>query len=98
MDITTVFPLPVVDVTASHSIDSQNIREIGEEVTGASRLLMGLSNTGRRAATEVQGQLQLSSGRMKMPLPKNCAAHYERMKSRPAVKRVLEQEGLTAAA
>src|SRR5215467_11400867 len=61
-----VFPLPVVDVTASHAIDSKNVREIGEEVTGASRLLMGLSNTGRRAATEVQGQLQLSSGRMKM--------------------------------
>ena len=39
-----------------------------------------------------------ASGRMKMPLPKNCAAHYERMKNRPAVKRVLEQEGLTAAA
>ena len=39
-----------------------------------------------------------ASGRMKMPLPKNCAAHYERMKNRPAVKRVLEQEGLSAAA
>ena len=38
-----------------------------------------------------------AAGRMKMPLPKNCAAHYERMKARPAVKRVLEQEGLTAA-
>ena len=37
-------------------------------------------------------------GRMKMPLPKNVAAHYERMKARPAVKRTLEQEGLTAAA
>jgi hypothetical protein len=61
-----VFPLPVVDVTAAHSIDSKNVREIGEEVTGASRLLMGLSNTGRRAATEVQSQTQLSSGRMKM--------------------------------
>jgi len=61
-----VFPLPVVDVTASHAIDSKNVREIGEEVTGASRLLMGLSNTGRRAATEVQAQTQLSSGRMKM--------------------------------
>jgi hypothetical protein len=61
-----VFPLPVVDVTASHHQDSQVVRDIGEEVTGASRLLMGLSNTGRRAATEVQGQLQLSSGRMKM--------------------------------
>jgi hypothetical protein len=61
-----VFPLPVVDVTASHHQDSKIVREIGEEVTGASRLLMGLSNTGRRAATEVQGQMQLSSGRMKM--------------------------------
>ena len=35
---------------------------------------------------------------MKMPLPKNVAAFYERMKARPAVKRTLEQEGLTAAA
>jgi len=39
-----------------------------------------------------------AAGRMKMPLPKNVAAHYERMKGRPAVKRVLEQEGLSAAA
>ena len=39
-----------------------------------------------------------AAGRMKMPLPKNVAAHYERMKARPAVKRVLEQEGLSAAA
>ena len=38
-----------------------------------------------------------ASGRMKMPLPKNVAAHYERMKARPAVKRTVEQEGLTAA-
>jgi glutathione S-transferase len=34
---------------------------------------------------------------MKMTLPKNCAAHYERMKNRPAVKRTIEQEGLAAA-
>ncbi|MDB5489587.1 MAG: Glutathione S-transferase [Reyranella sp.] len=39
-----------------------------------------------------------AAGRMKMPLPKNVTAHYERMKARPAVKRVLEQEGLSAAA
>ncbi len=39
-----------------------------------------------------------AAGRMKMTLPKNCAAHYERMKARPAVKRALEQEGLSAAA
>lgn len=39
-----------------------------------------------------------ASARMKMPLPKNVAAHYERMKARPAVKRTLEQEGLAGAA
>jgi glutathione S-transferase len=35
---------------------------------------------------------------MKMTLPKNVAAHYARMKARPAVKRTLEQEGLAQAA
>ena len=39
-----------------------------------------------------------AGARMKMPLPKNCAAHYERMKARPSVKRTLEQEGLAQAA
>ena len=39
-----------------------------------------------------------AAGRMKMPLPKNVAAHYERMKAGPAVTRLLEPEGLGAAA
>lgn len=34
------------------------------------------------------------SKRVGIPLPANCAAHLERMLARPAVKRVLEQEGL----
>jgi len=33
----------------------------------------------------------------KMRLPKNVAAHYERMKQRPSVRRALEQEGLAQA-
>ena len=39
-----------------------------------------------------------AAARMKMPLPQNVAAHYERMKARPAVKRTLEQEGLAGVA
>ena len=35
------------------------------------------------------------AGRVGITLPPNCAAHLERMKSRPAVQRVLQQEGLT---
>ncbi|MGH7051658.1 MAG: glutathione S-transferase C-terminal domain-containing protein [Acetobacteraceae bacterium] len=33
---------------------------------------------------------------MKIPLPANCAGHFTRMKSRPAVARALKQEGLAA--
>jgi glutathione S-transferase len=29
-----------------------------------------------------------------MKLPSNVAAHYERMKARPAVQRVMKQEGV----
>jgi glutathione S-transferase len=36
--------------------------------------------------------------RMKMTLPPNCAAHYARMKARPAVQKVLAAEGFAAAA
>ncbi len=32
--------------------------------------------------------------RLGMQLPKNCAAHLDRMMARPAVQRVLQQEGL----
>jgi glutathione S-transferase len=34
------------------------------------------------------------AGRMGVGLPPNCAAHFERMKSRPAVRRAMEQEGV----
>jgi glutathione S-transferase len=37
-----------------------------------------------------------ATARFAMTLPPNCAAHYERMKARPAVARVLQQEGLAA--
>jgi glutathione S-transferase len=36
------------------------------------------------------------AARMKMTLPPNCAAHYQRMLARPAVARVMQQEGLAA--
>ncbi len=34
------------------------------------------------------------AGRVGITLPPNCAAHLDRMKARPAVQRVLQQEGL----
>jgi len=37
-----------------------------------------------------------AAGRMKMTLPPNCAAHYQRMLARPAVRKVMQAEGLAA--
>jgi glutathione S-transferase len=34
------------------------------------------------------------AGRVGIPLPPNCAAHFARMKARPSVQRTLQQEGL----
>jgi len=36
------------------------------------------------------------AARLKMDLPANCAAHYQRMLARPAVQRMMQQEGLAA--
>jgi glutathione S-transferase len=36
------------------------------------------------------------AARLKIALPANCNAHYQRMLARPAVKRMMEQEGLAA--
>jgi glutathione S-transferase len=35
-----------------------------------------------------------AAGRLGMTLPPNCAAHYQRMKARPAVQRAMQQEGV----
>ncbi len=35
-----------------------------------------------------------AAGRLGMTLPPNCAAHYQRMKTRPAVQRAMQQEGV----
>jgi glutathione S-transferase len=37
-----------------------------------------------------------AAARLKLPLPANCAAHYQRMLARPAVQRMMQQEGLAA--
>ena len=34
------------------------------------------------------------AGRVGIPLPANCAAHFERMKARPAIRRTMQQESV----
>lgn len=68
-----VFPLPVQDTTQGHLNDAETVMNLMETVSGANRLLQGLGNTGRRPATEVQAQMSLASGRMKL-IGVTCAA------------------------
>jgi len=58
--------MPATDVTAGHMADARAWADLIEQITGANRMIQGLSNTGRRAATEVQASLGLASGRMKL--------------------------------
>lgn len=63
-----VKPLPIQDVTQGHLQDSGVVASLIELATGGSRHIQGLANPGRRAATEVQGQLSLAAGRMRLLL------------------------------
>jgi hypothetical protein len=61
-----VQPLPVSDVTQGHMVDARSWMDLMEQISGANRMIQGLSNTGRRAATEVQASLSLAAGRLKL--------------------------------
>jgi len=86
--------------------DHETVKARGKEIMEKGLALMDKALEGK---DYIAGQFSVAdaalfyvefwaAARMKMVLPKNCAAHYERMKNRPAVKRVLEQEGLAQAA
>lgn len=68
---------------------------------------LGVLNTMLAGKDYVVGQFSIAdaalfyvefwaAARLKMELPANLAAHYQRMLARPAVQRVLQQEGLAA--
>lgn len=63
-----VFPIPIQDTTAGHLQDAKVVQDLIQTVVGASNIIMGMPNPGRRAATEVQGQMKLAAGRMQMLL------------------------------
>lgn len=67
-----VFPLPIQDTTQGHLADAKVVQDLIQTVMGASNIIMGMPNPGRRAATEVQGQMKLAAGRMQMLLENFC--------------------------
>jgi glutathione S-transferase len=67
----------------------KGLRLMDEQLAGKEYLLGDFS-----VADAALFYVELWAGRLGVDLPANCAAHFARMKARPAVQRVLEKEGL----
>jgi glutathione S-transferase len=82
--------------------DEEKVKERGQEMVQKGFAVMDKALAGK---DHVAGPFSIADAalfyvefwggkRMNMQLPPNCAAHLERMLARPAVQRVLQQEGL----
>jgi glutathione S-transferase len=84
-----------------NAADEENVKARGREMAEKAFALIDKALDGKEYAV---GKFSIAdsaifyvefwSKRVGMTLPSNCAAHLERMLNRPAVKRVLQQEGL----
>jgi glutathione S-transferase len=81
----------------------EQIKARGREMFGEGFALMDKALTGKQylggsalsAADAALFYIEFwAAGFLGMKLPPNCGAHYERMKARPAVQRVMQQEGV----
>jgi len=88
---------------APNAADEEKVRERGIQLLTKGYALMDQALDGRDF---LLGEFSIADAalfyveywggeRMKMTLPPNCASHLERMLARPAVRTVLQQEGLT---
>ncbi len=84
--------------------DEEKVKARGREIVEKGLALMDKALAGKEY---VVGRFSIAdaalfyvefwaAGPMKIALPANCAAHFARMKARPAVGRALSQEGLAA--
>ena len=84
--------------------DAEAVKARGKEIFEKGLAIMDKALAGKEY---VAGQFSIAdaalfyvefwgAARLKLTLPANCNAHYQRMLARPAVKRMMEQEGLAA--
>ncbi|MGH7057672.1 MAG: glutathione S-transferase N-terminal domain-containing protein [Acetobacteraceae bacterium] len=89
---------------APSAADEEKVKAAGREMVEKGLALIDKSLAGKQYLV---GQFSIADAalfyvefwaadRMNIPLPANCAAHYARMKARPAVARAMQQEGLAA--
>ena len=89
---------------APSEADHDKVKARGEEIFSKGLDLLDKALAGKEYATGSYSFADSAvfyvsfwwNGRLKKDLPANVAAHYGRMKERPAVKRTFEQEGLAA--
>ena len=81
--------------------DHDTVRAQGREMFEKGLRLMDESLAGKEyllgefsIADAALFYVEFWAGRVGIDLPPNCAAHFARMKARPAVRRAMEQEGL----
>jgi glutathione S-transferase len=89
---------------APNETDHEQVKARGEEVFSKGLGVLDKALAGKEYATGSYSFADSAvfyvsfwwNGRLNKELPPNVAAHYERMKARPAVQRTFEQEGLAA--
>jgi glutathione S-transferase len=85
-----------------NAADEENVKKRGEEILSKGLDLMNKVLEGRdylvgcfSIADAALFYVEFwTTARSKIPLPPNCAKHFERMKARPSVQRVFQREGL----
>ena len=70
-------------------IFTDGLRLVDEQLAGKEYLLGDFS-----IADAALFYVEFWAGRLVIDLPPNCAAHFARMKARPAVRRAMEKEGV----
>ena len=87
---------------APNAADEEAVKARGREIFDKGMAIMDKALAGK---DHVAGPFSIAdaalfyvefwgAARLKMALPANCAAHYKRMLARPAVQRMMQQEGL----
>jgi glutathione S-transferase len=89
---------------ARSSADHASVRELGRDIVGKGFSILNDALPGKAyvagdfsVADAILFYVEFWGDKTNIPLPENLAAHYWRMLARPAVQRVLREEGYNPA-
>ncbi len=85
---------------AARQGDVETIKAQGQEIVAGAMLVVNDELAGKDYVADTFSiadaalfYVEFWADKIGMPLPPNCLAHYQRMKTRPAVRQVLAEEG-----